>query len=89
MLGDFGADVIKVERPHHGDSLRRMGPELDHSSVWWSVTGRNKRSVCIDFKRAEGLKLLLDIIGGADVLVENFRPGSSTALVSATTQCID
>ncbi|MCU1480501.1 MAG: hypothetical protein JWQ19_1287 [Subtercola sp.] len=75
LLGDFGADIIKIEQPGHGDSLRAMGPQLDSSSVWWSVTGRNKRSVCIDFKKPRGLELVRALLEDADVLVENFRPG--------------
>src|SRR3978361_191931 len=75
LLGDFGADIIKIEQPGHGDSLRAMGPKLDSSSVWWSVTGRNKRSVCIDFKKPRGLELVHALLKDADVLVENFRPG--------------
>jgi crotonobetainyl-CoA:carnitine CoA-transferase CaiB-like acyl-CoA transferase len=75
LLADFGADVIKVEHPQHGDSLREMGPALDESSAWWAVTGRNKRSVSVDFKDPEGLKIVRDLIASADVMVENFRPG--------------
>ncbi|GAA4659650.1 CaiB/BaiF CoA transferase family protein [Gordonia humi] len=75
LLGDFGADIIKIEQPEVGDSLRRMGPHLEHSSVWWSVTGRNKRSICIDFKDPDGLAVVHRLIAEADILVENFRPG--------------
>lgn len=75
LLGDFGADVIKVEHPRQGDSLRDMGPKLGENSVWWRVTGRNKRSICIDFKKPQGLSLLKDLIRTSDVLIENFRPG--------------
>ncbi|MEV0694437.1 CoA transferase [Streptomyces sp. NPDC050388] len=75
LLGDFGADVIKIEHPRQGDSLRDMGPKLGENSVWWRVTGRNKRSVCIDFKKPEGLSLVQDLLRTADVLIENFRPG--------------
>lgn len=75
LLADFGADVIKIEHPAHGDSLRDMGPMLDESSAWWSVTGRGKRSVCVDFKKAEGLHIVKGLIRQADIVVENFRPG--------------
>lgn len=76
FLGDFGADVIKVERTQSGDSLRAMGPKHEGSGVWWSVTGRNKRSVCIDYKRPEGHEIMMKLVASADVLVENFRPGA-------------
>lgn len=75
LLGDFGADVIKIEHPRQGDSLRDMGPKLGENSVWWRVTGRNKRSICIDFKKPKGLSLVQDLLRTADVLIENFRPG--------------
>jgi crotonobetainyl-CoA:carnitine CoA-transferase CaiB-like acyl-CoA transferase len=75
LMGDFGADVIKVERPGVGDSLRAMGPKHDGTGVWWSVTGRNKRSICIDFKQPAGVDLIMSILDGADILVENYRPG--------------
>ena len=75
LLGDFGADVIKVERPGVGDSLRAMGPKHNGTGVWWSVTGRNKRSICIDYKQPAGRDLILDLLRKADVLVENYRPG--------------
>lgn len=76
FLGDFGADIIKVERIDGGDSLRNMGPKHEGTGVWWSVTGRNKRSVCIDYKTPEGHEVLMDLLTDADVLVENFRPGA-------------
>jgi crotonobetainyl-CoA:carnitine CoA-transferase CaiB-like acyl-CoA transferase len=76
FLGDFGADIVKVERVDGGDSLRAMGPKHDGTGVWWSVTGRNKRSICIDYKTPEGREVLMDLLASADVLVENFRPGA-------------
>lgn len=75
LLADFGADVIKVEPPGQGDSLRDMGPKIEHSSIWWSVTGRNKRSVAINFKSVGGQRLIRGLVASADVVVENFRPG--------------
>lgn len=75
LMGDFGADVIKIERPGVGDSLRAMGPKHDGVGVWWSVTGRNKRSICIDYKQDAGRELVLELLASADVLVENYRPG--------------
>ncbi len=76
LLGDFGAEVIKVERIGVGDSLRDMGPKHEGTGVWWSVTGRNKRSICLDYKAPAGKELLLDLIGEADVVIENFRAGA-------------
>ena len=81
-LGDFGADVIKVERPGEGDTLRHMGwrDPADDVSFFWKLGGRNKRSVEVDLKSADGLALLRRMIDTADVLVENLRPGKLEAL---------
>ena len=75
LLADFEADVIKVEQPAVGDSLRRMGPQVDGVGIWRSVGGRNKRSVAIDFKAPAGRELVLRLVEGCDAVVENFRPG--------------
>ncbi len=77
-LGDFGADVIKVERPDGGDSTRRMGWRDPHDDVtlWWKLLGRNKRTVALDLKDPEGLADMRRLIDAADVLIENFRPGT-------------
>ena len=77
-LADFGADVVKVERPDGGDSLRRLGfvhPD-DGESLWWKITARNKRTVALDLKDAEDLAVMRRLCAEADVLVENFRPGT-------------
>jgi crotonobetainyl-CoA:carnitine CoA-transferase CaiB-like acyl-CoA transferase len=76
ILGDFGADVIKIEHPRKPDGMRGHGPSLDGSGIWWKEVARNKRTVAIDLGRPEGASLLLDLVRGADVLVENFRPGT-------------
>jgi crotonobetainyl-CoA:carnitine CoA-transferase CaiB-like acyl-CoA transferase len=76
MLADFGADVVKVEHPKGGDPLRTWGPFVAHQSVWWKVMSRNKKSVTLDLSRPRGQALLLDLARRADVLVENFRPGT-------------
>lgn len=75
MMGDFGADVIKIEPPQ-GDQMRSWG-QVRHNehTLWWSVLGRNKRSVQIDLHSEEGVKTALDLCQSADVIVENFRPG--------------
>jgi crotonobetainyl-CoA:carnitine CoA-transferase CaiB-like acyl-CoA transferase len=74
-LGDFGADVIKIERIEGGDAARQMGGMLDDRSAWWAVLGRNKRSVTIDLKSERGRACFLRLIDTADALVEAFRPG--------------
>ena len=76
-LADFGADVLKVERPGHGDSTRTLGlPDpRDGTSAYWKVVGRNKRCVTIDLKADEGRETVLRLVEDADVMVENFRPG--------------
>ena len=82
LFGDFGADVIKVESPS-GDSVRRLGwmpPDGDDDSYFWKLAGRNKRAVMLDLKTAEGLEAMLELIDGADLLVENLRPGKLEAL---------
>ena len=77
-LADFGADVSKVERPDGGDSARRMGwlDPADGDSLWWKLLGRGKRCVTLDLKTPEGLDAMLRLCDDADVLVENFRPGT-------------
>jgi formyl-CoA transferase len=77
LLGDFGADVIKVEPPPAGDAMRDWG-RLRHNdkSLWWTVLGRNKRSITLDGKNPKGNAILWRLIAECDVLVENFGPGA-------------
>ncbi len=75
-LGDFGADVIKIEPPGAGDPLRNWRLIQDGTSVWWQVQSRNKRSIALDLRSAEGQDIARQLIAQADVLVENFRPGT-------------
>ena len=75
LLADFGADVIKVEPPGTGDPMRQWGIHEGHS-LRWAVIGRNKRSITLDLRQAEGQKLTRRLIKTADVLLENFRPGA-------------
>jgi crotonobetainyl-CoA:carnitine CoA-transferase CaiB-like acyl-CoA transferase len=77
-LGDFGADVIKVERPDGGDSLRNMAwrDPRDGTGLWWKMVNRNKRTVALDLKDPNDVEVLLKLVDDADVLVENFRPGT-------------
>ena len=77
-LADFGADVIKVERPDTGDSLRGMAwrDPRDGSGLWWKLVNRNKRNIALDLKNADDRELFLQLLDDANVLVENFRPGT-------------
>jgi formyl-CoA transferase len=75
-LGEFGADVIKIEAPGAGDPLRNWRMMKDGTSVWWQVQSRNKRSVALDLRSSEGQEIARKLIAEADVLVENFRPGT-------------
>lgn len=77
-LADFGADVIKVERPGTGDSLRNMAwrDPRDGTGLWWKLVNRNKRTLALDLKLDADRDVLLGLIDDADVLVENFRPGT-------------
>lgn len=76
LLADFGAEVIKVELPGRGDTLRHLGPVGDGSSFWFSADARNKKSVTLDLRTASGQDLLLRLVPHADALVENFVPGT-------------
>ena len=78
-LGDFGADVIKIEAPGAGDPLRNWRLIKDGTSVWWQVQSRNKRSIALDLRSPEGQDIAKKLIGQADVLIENFRPGTLEA----------
>ena len=75
-LGEFGADVIKIEAPGTGDPLRNWRHTRDGTSVWWQVSSRNKRSIALDLRAAEGQQIARQLIAEADVLIENFRPGT-------------
>lgn len=76
LLGEFGAEVIKVEQPGIGDELRRLGRQVDGVSLWWLSDARNKRSITCDLRRPEGQALIRRLCRGADVVAENFRPGT-------------
>ncbi len=75
-LGEFGADVIKIEAPGAGDPLRNWRLIKEGTSVWWQVQSRNKRSVALDLRKQEAQAVARQLIAEADVLVENFRPGT-------------
>jgi formyl-CoA transferase len=77
LLADFGAEVIKLEDPARGDPMRQWGREKPHGlSLWWPVIARNKKSVTLNLRHPEGQSLARRLLGTADVLVENFRPGT-------------
>lgn len=76
LLGDFGADVIKVELPGSGDPVRAMAPSKDGVSLVWSVLSRNKRTITLDIRKPAGRALLLRLVETSDLLFENFRPGT-------------
>ncbi|MFE4592892.1 CaiB/BaiF CoA transferase family protein [Streptomyces laurentii] len=76
LLGDFGADVVKIEHPRKPDPSRGHGPAKDGVGLWWKVLGRNKRTMTLDLSTPGGRDTLLRLAAGADVIVENFRPGT-------------
>jgi crotonobetainyl-CoA:carnitine CoA-transferase CaiB-like acyl-CoA transferase len=76
MLGDFGADVIKVEHPRKPDPSRGHGPAKDGVGLWWKLLGRNKRNLTLDLSSRGGRDVLLRLAAQSDVVIENFRPGT-------------
>ncbi|MBM7170332.1 CoA transferase [Streptomyces sp. G44] len=76
MLGDFGAEVVKVEHPSRPDPSRGHGPSKDGVGLWWKLLGRNKRTMTLDLSTPGGRDTLLRLAATADVVVENFRPGT-------------
>ncbi len=76
LLGDFGADVIKIEVPKRGDTVRDIGPFVDGECLYWLVEGRNKRSITLDLRRPEGRDIFFRLLPHVDAIVENFRPGT-------------
>jgi formyl-CoA transferase len=77
LLGDLGAEVIKIEPPNQGDPLRAWGQQkVNGKSLWWPVVGRNKKAITLDMRQPEGQALLKELVAKADFLLENFRPGT-------------
>jgi len=76
MLGDFGADVIKVEMPGKGDSGRNMGPLYEGKSLRWATFARNKKSITLDLRKEEGKNIFLKLVEKSDIIIENFRTGT-------------
>ena len=80
VLAELGADVIKIEQPVSGDDSRRMAPKVKGESYPFAMPNRSKRSVALDLKSPRGKELFLDMVAGADLIVENFRPGVTKRL---------
>jgi len=76
LLGDLGADVIKVEHPRLGDPARQHGESKDGVGLWWKMLSRNKRAVTLDLGKPAGRDVFLKLVADADVVIENFRPGT-------------
>lgn len=76
ICAEFGAEVIKVESPNGGDPLRKWRKLYEGTSLWWFVQARNKQSLTLNLKDADGIAILKQLIGEADILIENFRPGT-------------
>ncbi|MBV8717694.1 MAG: CoA transferase [Chloroflexi bacterium] len=76
LLGDMGAEIIKVELPGEGDTLRHVAPMYANRSLYWSVLGRNKCSITLDLHAPRGRELFLELVKRSDAIVENFRPGT-------------
>lgn len=76
LFGDFGADVVKVEHPEVGDSFRHHGAHVDGHGLWWKIVSRNKRCVALNLGRPDGAEVFRALVATADVLIENFRPGT-------------
>jgi crotonobetainyl-CoA:carnitine CoA-transferase CaiB-like acyl-CoA transferase len=76
ILADFGADVIKVEHPTRPDGARTHGPSKEGVGLWWKSLGRNKRAMTLDLSKPDGRDVLLRMVRDADIVVENFRPGT-------------
>lgn len=76
ICGEFGAQVIKVESPDGGDPLRKWRKVYEGTSLWWFVQARNKQSLTLNLKEAEGIRILKQLLTDADILIENFRPGT-------------
>jgi len=75
-LGDFGADVVKIEHPARPDASRGHGASKDGIGLWWKTIGRNKRTATLDLSQLDGQRVLLELAQRSDVLIENFRPGT-------------
>ncbi len=76
MLGDFGAEIIKIEAPDKADPMRQWGQQKDGEGLWWPIQSRNKKSVTLNLRTQEGQNIFRDLVKEADIVIENFRPGT-------------
>jgi len=76
LMADLGADVIKIEHPKMGDGQRKLGPSKDGIPLWWKTISRNKRCITLDLSDSKGAAVFKDLVRGADIIMENFRPGT-------------
>ena len=77
LMGEFGAEIIKLEQPNVGDPLRRFGTMTDAGhTLNWTSESRNKKPITLDFRQSEGAEILKSLVAVSDVLIENFRPGT-------------
>lgn len=76
MLGDFGAEVIKIEAPDKADPMRQWGKQKDGEGLWWPIQSRNKKSITLNLRSEEGQRVFKDLVKESDVVIENFRPGT-------------
>ncbi|WCM23377.1 CoA transferase [Paraburkholderia bryophila] len=76
LMAEFGADVIKIEAPDTGDPLRKWRKLHDGTSLWWYLQSRNKKSICVNLKSADGVEIVKRLAADADVVIENLRPGA-------------
>ncbi len=78
LLGDLGAEIIKIEPPGTGDPMRAWGVTIDGRSLWWPAIARNKQSVAVDLRTARGREVMREFISHVDIVIENFKPGTLT-----------
>ncbi|MEH7238832.1 CaiB/BaiF CoA transferase family protein [Bacillus sp. JJ1562] len=76
LLADFGAEVIKIEPPDKADPMRQWGKQKDDHGLWWPIQSRNKKSITLNLRIEEGQKVFKDLVKDADIIIENFRPGT-------------
>src|SRR5690606_10199029 len=76
LFADYGAEVIKIEVPERGDTVRDLGPFVEGECLYWHVEARNKKSITLNLREPEGQRLLCELVKQADAVVENFRPGT-------------
>ena len=80
LLEDLGAEIIKIERPEIGDDSREFGPFVNNQSLYFMNINRGKKSIALDFKNESAKAILLELVKKADILIENFRPGTMEKL---------